>query len=135
MSHLAQYVIEDAFDWLARPWLLAHLEMVKIESRKQGIVIEHLLEVRYEPARVGRVAMKTTAKLIVHASIGHLPARVAAHLERVAIAGASVCAQQKLERHRGWKLRRAAKTAVNRIVISDHAGVSGIEQLRLDRMI
>src|SRR5829696_4157739 len=79
--------------------------------------------------------MKTAAELIVDTAGRHLPARVAHHLEGLAIAGASVCAEQEFERHRGWKLRRAAETAVNRIVISDYAGVSSVEQFGLDRII
>src|ERR1044072_6588899 len=79
--------------------------------------------------------MKTAAELIVHAAIRHLRARIANHVERVGVASARIGAQKELERHCWWKLRRAAKTAVYRIVISDHAGVSGVKQLRIDRMI
>src|SRR5215213_952820 len=79
--------------------------------------------------------METAAELIVHATVGHLPARVADDLESVLIAGANVCAQQELQRHGGRKLWCAAETAVNRVVISDHARVCRIQQLRLDRMI
>src|SRR5215213_11830220 len=79
--------------------------------------------------------MKTTTKLIVHAAVRHLSAGVTHHLERLGIAGARVCAQQEFKRHRGWKLWRTTKTAVRRVVIPDNAGVSSIQQLRLDRII
>src|SRR6185295_4456040 len=79
--------------------------------------------------------MKTAAELIVNAAIRHFHARVADHLESVTIAGACGSAQHELERHCGWKFWSTAEAAVNRIVISDHSGVSRVEQLRLDRII
>src|SRR6185369_14068102 len=127
MSHLAEHVIENALDRFASLWLAGYLEIVQVESREQGIVVEHLLEVRDQPARVGGVAMETAAELIVHAAIRHFSARVIDHFERISISCAHVSAQQKLERHRRRKLRSASEPAVDGIVISDDADVCRIE--------
>ena len=57
------------------------------------------------------------------------------HLKRFAISGARVCAKKKLERHRRWKLRRAAEAAVYRVVAPDDADVSCVQQIFFDRLI
>ena len=44
----------------------AELISLQVASGKEGVVVEHLLEVRYEPAIVCRITMKATAQMIVH---------------------------------------------------------------------
>ena len=38
---------------------------------QQGIIVEHLLEVRNKPAGVDRIAMKAASYLIVYTTAGH----------------------------------------------------------------
>src|SRR5205085_3211670 len=111
ISHLTQDVIENAFDSLSRERRLAYLKIVKIKPREQGIVVKHLFEMRDEPFGVGRVAMKTTAELIVNSALRHFLTCVTNNLECITIASTNVCAQQEFQRHRRWKLWRTAETA------------------------
>src|SRR3982751_3556039 len=127
MSHLAHDVIQNAFDGIACQLLFAYLEVVQIKSCEQGIVIEHLFKVRYEPFGISGVTMKTAAELIVHAAVRHLVAGVADDFERFTITRARMSAQQEFEGHGRRKLGSAAEAAVYRIVTSHHADVSSIE--------
>ena len=45
---------------------------VEIESRQQGVVIEHFLEMRDQPVGVGGVARESAGDLVVDAAPGHL---------------------------------------------------------------
>src|ERR1044072_7104359 len=101
---------------------------MEVEAREQGVVVEHLLEVRNQPARVGRVTMKATAELIVDAALSHLATGMADNVECLLITGPIVSVQEKLKTHRRWKLGRAAKTAVSRIVTLDGAAKRSIEE-------
>ena len=48
-----------------------YVKHVDIKFCEQGVVVEHLLEVRNEKPPVGRIAVKAIAQLIVKASFGH----------------------------------------------------------------
>src|SRR5689334_16739515 len=100
---------------------------MKIKTREQGIVVEHFFEVRHKPFRIGGVTMETATELIVDPALGHLLTRVTSDLECIAIGiaiqGANVCAQEKLQRHRRRKLWRTAEAAVYGIIVSDDACV------------
>ena len=58
------------------------LERLQIGDGELALVVEHLLEVRDEPALVDRVAMEAAAELIVHAALGHLAQGQQHHVER-----------------------------------------------------
>ena len=45
-----------------------HLQAVQVRAREQRVVVEHLLEVRDDPARVDRVAREAAADLVVDAA-------------------------------------------------------------------
>src|SRR6185312_15261828 len=50
------------------PALLAgHGRRLEVGGREQGVVVEHLLEVRHEPDGVDRVAVEAAADEVVHA--------------------------------------------------------------------
>ena len=127
ISHLVQHVIEDPRHRVARQLFLTHLKVVKIEPGEKGIVVEHLLEVRHEPFCVCRVTMKTAAELIVDAAVRHFLTGVTNDFERIAIACASMCAEQKLQCHCRRKFWRTTEAAVHRVVTPDDAGVRRIE--------
>src|SRR5687768_10923602 len=65
-----------------------------------------------EPDRVDRIAMKSSAKLIVDPAFCHLPRRKLHHLKCIFISCPVPVTKQKLERHRWRKLWRTAKAAV-----------------------
>ena len=78
--------------------------------------------------RIGRVAMKTAADLIVDAAVRHFGQRVHDHVF-VAVA----VLHQKIERHRRRKFRRAAETAILRVVALCDRSCSAIEPVLLNR--
>jgi hypothetical protein len=49
-----------------------HLHRLGVEVEQLRVVVEHLLEVRHQPALVDAVAMKTSAELIEHAAARHV---------------------------------------------------------------
>ncbi len=53
VRHLAQHVVENALDYLTRKGLFAHLKIMQVQPREEGIVVKHFFEVRHEPARIG----------------------------------------------------------------------------------
>ena len=111
VGHLAGDVVESLGgdrQEIAAPRCLIAFE---IGDREQRVVVEHLLEVRHQPARVGRVTVEAAADAIAHPARGHALERVDGHVQRGLVVGAPVVAQQKLERHRARKLRRAAEPA------------------------
>ena len=45
---------------------------MQVHARELGVVVEHLLEVRHEPALVGGVSVEAAAELVADAAIRHL---------------------------------------------------------------
>ena len=68
---------------------------------EQGVVVQHLLEVRHEPVRVGAVAREAAAELVVDAAVGHGVEGSGDHRERGLVARAAPGSEQELERHGG----------------------------------
>ena len=95
---LAQHVAERLLDDPPVARLAGRLPAVEVADGELRVVVEHLLEVRHEPALVDRVAVEAAADEVVHAArrhrverlLGH-PRHLAAHqeLERAAPAGTS----------------------------------------------
>ena len=86
------------------------------EIAQVGVVVEHLLEVRDEPTRVGRVAGEATAQVVVDAARGHGVERGGDHVQRGLVTGVGVMAKQRLRGHRRRELRRGAESAVSCVV-------------------
>src|SRR5439155_20714245 len=79
-----------------------------VHRREQGVVIQHLLEVRHEPLLVDRVAMEAAADEVVHTAERHVVERPACHLLLTA-------AEEELEHRRGRELRRPPPASPVRI--------------------
>ena len=83
---------------------------MQVRGDEQRVVVEHLLEVRHEPALVHRVAVEAAADEVVHSAGGH---RVERRHRQLGLASA----QQQLERRGRRELRRArAEPAPLRVV-------------------
>jgi AcrR family transcriptional regulator len=89
---------------------------VRVRAGEQGVVVEHLLEVRDHPLPVDAVAGEAAGQLVVDPAAGHRLAGVADHLEGALGARAGVVPQQELQHHRRRELRCAAEAAVRRVV-------------------
>ena len=85
---------------------------VEVSHGQQRLVVEHLLEVRHQPAGIDRVAVETAAEMVVDPARGHPVESDGCGLESCEIARPAVVAQEKLDTHRVRELRRAAEAAV-----------------------
>ena len=112
IGHLTQNVVTGFSRNPGEIGARGDLECFQIGPDQQRIVVEHLFEVGHEPPRIGRVAMKSAADLIVQSSPRHLLQGHGGHLERVDITGAVVVAQEQPHRNVGRKLRGAAHAPV-----------------------
>lgn len=84
---------------------------VQVGAQQQGVVVQHLLEVRHHPVGVHRVPGEAAAELVVDAAAGHRPAGAHGHLQRRLRTGPGVVAQQELQHHGRRELGRAAEAA------------------------
>jgi hypothetical protein len=78
----------------------------RVQPHQLGVVVEHLLEVRHQPALVGRIAVEAAAELIEDAARRHPVQRELHHLQRPAPA-AQMAAEQEVECHRLRELGRS----------------------------
>ena len=83
-----------------------------IGRQQHGVVVEHLLEVRHQPAPIGAVAAEAPAYMVEYAASGHSVQRAFHHGVGTAVAAQQAISQQKQQVMRRWKLGRATKAAV-----------------------
>ena len=95
--------------------VLRRLPALDVRHREQRVVVEHLLEVRHQPLRVGGIAVEAAAHLIVDAAQRHFGQRVLRHPQRLRVAGALPAAQEEAEVEAGRKLGRPPHAALVRI--------------------
>src|SRR5205814_5581696 len=103
------------------------LRCVQIHTREQRVVVQHLLEVRYEPPRVDRVAVEAAADEVVHTACGHRVERASRHLLFAA-------AEEKFEDRRGRELWRPSEAAPGRVEDGMKALLCGVEQVGRERI-
>ena len=77
---LAQHVLDRLLDDLAVALLAEHEPAVQVGDGELRVVVEHLLEVRHEPALVDRVAVEAAADEVVHPAGRHPVERPLGHL-------------------------------------------------------
>ena len=103
---------------------------LEVDDREQRVVVEHFFKVWHEPFRIGRVAMKAPARMIIHAARRHFLKRRFGHLEIPRLAGAPVVAKQDPYRHAAGKLGSAPRAAVGLVVARAVEGGCFAEHLR-----
>ncbi len=97
------------------------------------VVVEHLLEVRDQPVRIGAVAGKAAAQLVANPAVGHGLERDGRHAQGFGILAATPGSQQELECHGCRELGGAAKAtapAVEGRRQTTHGGIE-LEVLRI----
>ena len=105
-----------------------------VSADELRLVVEHLLEVRHEPARIGGIAMEAATDLVVHAAADHRLQGVSDDgLHALIINAANPGIEKKVETHRRWELRRPAKAAVGVIVAVDDGGDGAADERRIRR--
>ena len=70
-AELAQQVLDGLLDHVAVALVAGDGPAVEVRRNEQRVVVEHLLEVRHEPALVDRVAVEAAADEVVHAAERH----------------------------------------------------------------
>ncbi len=100
---------------------------MEVGPGQERVVVEHLLEVRDGPGRVGRVAREAPAELVVDPARGHRRERVARHRRLPA-------AQQELDDGGGGELRWAAPAAVRAVEVRAQPLLRGLERRGIERV-
>ncbi len=111
-SHIALHVAESFAGDPRKVFTAGYLEPFEVVDRQERVVVEHLLEVRNQPPRVGRVAVESAADLVVHAAGRHFLHRQRGHLQKLLVARAAVMAKEKANRQTARKFWRATGTPV-----------------------
>lgn len=88
-----------------------------VDAAQQGVVVEHLLEVRDDPLAVHGVAGEAAAELVVDPAARHRRTAVGGHLQGALGTRTRVVAQQELDDHGRGELGRAAEAAVPLVVV------------------
>ncbi len=70
--HLALQIGQNVFGHKAQARIAGQPIRAGVNARELRVVVQHLLEVRYMPARVRGVARKAAADMVVDAASGHL---------------------------------------------------------------
>ena len=131
-EQLALEVVEDGageFGVACRAGLAVQLQ---VQSWQQSVVVQHLFEVRHEPAEVRAVASEAAAEVIEDAAGGHLVRGEGGQLEGLDAAGAVVSGgdgEQELEVADVGELRRRAEASPGAVDAPDEPGDRGLEDL------
>jgi hypothetical protein len=126
-SHLALHVAQDLARHLREIRAPRGLPAFQIGEGQKRVVVEHLLEVRDQPVRIGGVAVKATTDLVVNASRRHPLEGERRQLESFGVARAAMEAQEKPDRKSCGKLHTAQESAAGSIRVSS---VRGLGQLQ-----
>ncbi len=129
-SHLGEQIVERLAGHAGVVGPLERAIRQGVNPREHGVVVEHLLEVRHEPAGVDGVAVKAAADLVVHSPRRHPVERRLDHPARLRVAGAQPAAEEQLEAHRGGKFRRAAEAALDRVELAGDRRMGALEDGR-----
>src|SRR5437667_11773629 len=70
-SHVAGDVIENVARNGFELRIAGDLKRIEIGDGELRLIVEHFLEMRHVPVTIDRVAVKTTAEMIVHPAGGH----------------------------------------------------------------
>src|SRR5262249_23908208 len=114
-GHLAREPFNRLLRAFAEQRIAGTLVSERQEFEELRIIIEHLLEMRSEPALVDRVARETAAEMIVDAALADVFEGELYGVEITRLAGALAGAPKKFEQHRLREFRRPAGAAVQRI--------------------
>ena len=126
-DHLAQQPVHGLADAGLEQGRLRSLPYEGEEVENLRVVVKHLLEMRDQPQRVGRVTREAAAEMVVDAALAHAFARHGDGVGERRLAGAQPGAPQRLENGDLGKFRGAAQTAENRIGHGDEGAGGGVE--------
>ena len=128
-GQLADHVVERPDRDRAIALVAGERPGVQVDARELRVVVQHLLEMRHEPAGVGRVPVEAAAELVAQPAVGHRVERAPGDGQRPRIAGRDVAAEQVLDGHRLREFRRPAPAAVRGVERGLDGGGGAVEQL------
>ncbi len=111
MAEVAQHVADRLLDHLPVALVARELEGVQVDLDEERLVVEHLLEVRYQPALVDRVPREAAAQVVVDAARRHGVERGRDDLQRAVAGPGAAGPQQELQVHGLGELGRRAESA------------------------
>ncbi len=114
--HITQYIRGDLARCLGIQRFLRGLIGFGIEHQQQGLVIQHLLEMRYQPLSIGRIAMEAKTNVVVDPTTAHGPQGVFHHGQGLGLSGTFPVTQQETEHQWLGKLGSHAKAPMRGIV-------------------
>ncbi len=132
--HLPAQISDRLLDHLPEPVVARQAPPVQVEPDEQRVVVEHLLEVRHQPAGVHRIAVEAATQVIVEPAGRHLPERMNHQIERIPILGPVVVAQQEIQRRRRRELRPVAEAPVDRVVEEGEVPDRPVKQVGAERL-
>ena len=108
---MAQNIVEDAAGGGRKLFPSGGEQSVEIDGADQGLVVEHLLEVRHQPLRVGGVAVEAAAEMIVDSAARHFFERQLHDSQQRRVVFHPVFAQKQFHGHAWGEFVRAARKA------------------------
>ena len=129
VGEVSQHVLDGLGQDLQEAVLAGDLPGPQVGPTQQGVVVEHLLEVRDQPPLVDRVSREPAADVVVDPARGHRVQGGDDGVERGSGTGAPVVSQQVTEAHRLGELRRGAESAPPRFVCREHRHRGLVEHL------
>ena len=109
--HLPREIVQGLSRHCTETLLAGDLPPLEVGFDELRVVVEHLLEVRHQPTRVGGVAMEPAADLVVDAAIGHRVEGPAHLLGGLRIIAPARVAQEEADETRLGELRRSVPAA------------------------
>src|SRR4030042_3473494 len=88
---------------------------MQVDPCQLGVIIEHLLEMRDQPARVDAVAGEPSSKEVVHSTLWHCPERGFDHAEAGSITTISAL-KDEFDQHGLGKLRCSTPATIQPVV-------------------
>src|SRR5438552_15702754 len=129
-EHLAADPIEGLLDALRIEGAMSLLPDQGQKIDELGVVIEHLLEMRHQPALVGRIAREAPAEMIVDAALAHRVERLGDRVAVRRLAAALPSMPQQLEDPGLRKFRRGADPAMKLVDLAQQPLGDPVELLR-----
>ena len=126
-AHLAQRPAQRVHAHVQQVRLRGRLPAVQVRAREQGVVVQHLLEVRHRPGRIDAVAREAPADVVVDAPASHRAQRAERHR-------ALRAQQQELDHRRVRELGRAPEAAVARVEGRAQRAHRRVQLARVDRL-
>ncbi len=115
--HFAQHPLATLAGNACEAFLSRNQVGLEVRGNQERVVVQHLLEVRDQPALVRAVAVKTAPELVVDTPAGHLVQGKRHLVQRILGTGPQVMTQHDAQVPRVWKFGRLAEPTPHDVVV------------------